>query len=270
MECKIRDLSVYYEIYGEGKPIIMIHGFQPDHRLIKGAMEPIFGKRDGYKRIYFDLPGMGRTKGADWTANSDMVLEIIIEFIDRIIPGQSFLLAGQSYGGYLSRGLICKMDDRIEGILMICPAVVMEAKRRNRPEHVVLKADYELMAGMTKEEAEEFGSMAVIQSKRNWERYRDEIMPGVILADNVFLEKLKNNYELSFDVDALKECFSKPALIITGRQDSSVGYSDAFKLLDIYPHASYAVLDMAGHNTHIEQEGLFCCLVNEWLDRINI
>lgn len=32
-----RDVELYYEIYGEGIPIIMIHGCRPDHRLMKGC-----------------------------------------------------------------------------------------------------------------------------------------------------------------------------------------------------------------------------------------
>jgi len=65
-------------------------------------MEPIFAKKTGYKRIYIDLPGMGKTKAADWIINSDVMLEIVMAFIQKVIPGERFLLVGQSYGGYLS------------------------------------------------------------------------------------------------------------------------------------------------------------------------
>ncbi len=41
----------------------MIHGMIPDHQVMKGCMESIFQKRNGWKRIYFDLLGMGKTKG---------------------------------------------------------------------------------------------------------------------------------------------------------------------------------------------------------------
>ncbi|CAM02087.1 hypothetical protein SACE_2808 [Saccharopolyspora erythraea NRRL 2338] len=35
-----------------------------------------------------------------------------------------------------------------------------------------------------------------------------------------------------------------------------------------YPRASFAVLDVAGHNLPIEQPELFGALVLEWLDRV--
>lgn len=41
-ECLIRTVKINYEVFGSGKPIIMIHGFSPDSRLMIGCMEPIF------------------------------------------------------------------------------------------------------------------------------------------------------------------------------------------------------------------------------------
>ena len=67
----------------------------------------------------------------------------------------------------------------------------------------------------------------------------------------------------------MNEKFNKPTLILLGRQDSSVGYKDAWSILDNYPRATFAVLDKAGHNLQIEQVEVFNSLVNEWLVRIS-
>lgn len=34
MECIVRDVPLFYESYGTGTPIILLHGFYSDHRLI--------------------------------------------------------------------------------------------------------------------------------------------------------------------------------------------------------------------------------------------
>lgn len=57
-------------------------------------------------------------------------------------------------------------------------------------------------------------------------------------------------------------------MILTGRQDSLVGYRDAWQLLENYPRGTFAVLDRAGHNVHNEQHQLFNALLGEWLDRV--
>ena len=116
---------------------------------------------------------------------------------------------------------------------------------------------------------EEFESVAVVQNRKAWERFHAEILPGLKAADSSFLARLQSGgYAFSFAVDPLLEPFTKPALFLMGRQDGIVGYRDAFRILEQYPRASYAVLDRAGHNLQIEQERLFAALVEEWAFRI--
>ena len=145
MECKMENITINYEVRGSGKPIIMIHGSHVDHRLMQGCMEPVFNNRDEYKRIYIDLPGMGKTKGENWIINSDIMLDIIINFIEKIIPNQNFLLVGESYGGYLSRGIVNKIANRVDGLLLLCPAIIADFEKRNIPAHIVLKRDDKLL-----------------------------------------------------------------------------------------------------------------------------
>jgi len=269
MECIVKNITINYEIFGEGKPIIMMHGYYPDHRLMTGCMEPVFRNRDNYKRIYIDLPGMGKSESAEWVTNSDIMLEIVIDFIEKIIPNEKFILVGESYGGYLSRGIICKMADRVDGVLLICPVIIADNKKRNAPDHVVLVKDNKLLSKLTPKDAEDFNSMAVVQNEKIYERYKEEIISGVKVADNRFLESLKvNGYEFSFDVDKVNKKFDKPALIMLGKQDSCVGYKDAWNILENFTRATFAILDRAGHNLQIEQEELFNSLINEWLFRV--
>lgn len=269
MECKIKNISINYEVIGEGKPIIMVHGYYPDHRLMMGCMEPIFEAREGYKRIYIDLPGMGKSECAEWINNSDIMLDIVIEFIKTIIPNETFLIVGQSYGGYLTRGIINKMADLVAGAALICPVIIADYKKRNVPEHIVIIKDDMLLNKMSSEEADDFNASAVVQSERIYKRYKAEVMSGVEIANSAFLQTLqKNGYAFSFDVDKLEKKFDKPVLIMLGKQDSCVGYKDALNIMENFPRGTFAVLDMAGHNLQIEQEKLFEALINEWLMRI--
>lgn len=65
------------------------------------------------------------------------------------------------------------------------------------------------------------------------------------------------------------DTYEGPTLIVAGRQDATVGYAGAWELVQRYPHATYAVLDRAGHALPHEQIGLFTALVAEWLDRVD-
>ena len=47
-----------------------------------------------------------------------------------------------------------------------------------------------------------------------------------------------------------------------------MGYRDLWRTVEEYPRATYAVLDLAGHNLQIEQPALFNSLIENWLERI--
>lgn len=270
MECTVKNLTIHYESIGQGQPVLMIHGYHVDYRLMSGCLEPVFAQVPGYRRIYIDLPGMGKTKSAPWILNSDVMLDIILAFIDEVIPGERFLLAGESYGGYLARGIIRRLAGRVAGLLLLCPAIEADFAKRTLPKHMVLIKDEALLARLTPSEVEEFTDINVVQTQEVWERFRDEILSGIRLADKPFLDWFrKNGYAFSFDVDQLERPYPYPALILLGRQDTSVGYRDAFSILENYPRATYAILDKAGHNLQIEQQELFRALTLEWLKRVS-
>lgn len=271
MYCRIKDLDVNYEIKGNGKPIIILHGYTVDHRLMTGCIEPILSESDEYKRIYIDLPGMGKTKSKNWIVNSDVMLEIIIKVIDKIIPNENFLLVGESYGGYLSLGIIYKMKERIDGLFLLCPAISESNKKnREKPKHIVLMKDDELILKLDKEDAEMFQSVQVVQTEETWRRYNNEILSGIKISDMDFLNNLdKNGIEFSFEESLINEKFNKPTLFLLGRQDSCVGYKEVWRSLENFERATFAVLDIAGHNLQIEQPEVFNALFSEWLKRVS-
>lgn len=270
MRCLIKNISINYEIIGDGIPVLMLHGYYVDHRMMVQCMEKIFKDNPNYKRIYMDLPGMGKSTINECVNSSDAMLDIVMEFINIVIKEENFLVVGESYGGYLSQGLIYKMRDRIDGALLICPVVVANNKKRKVPEHVVLSKDPNLHSYDYEKNIRQFKDMAVVESKRNYDRYKNEILSAVYAASHDFLKNLKSKeYEFSFDLYKDNKKFDKPSLVLLGKQDSCVGYKDFLNVYDNFTRATVSILDKSGHNLQIEQENLFNSLVKEWLERVN-
>jgi pimeloyl-ACP methyl ester carboxylesterase len=267
MECRLDRITVHYEVYGEGRPFLALHGWPLDHRAMVGAFEPIFAKRQGWKRIYPDLPGMGKTEGPEWLVSQDQVLDVLVEFIGRVIPSERFTLAGFSYGGLLAQGLVHRLADRMDGLLLLVPSMGPE-ETRDLPSHYVLHREPINFEEVAEENVTGFKNMAVVQTQEHLEAWKRDIIPGVKAADDEFLGRLRKNYVFSFDIAALSEPFTEPALFLHGRQDNVCGYRDAWKVLESYPRATYAVLDRAGHSLQMEQPMLFEALTGEWLDRV--
>lgn len=266
MECKLESITIHYEVMGEGMPIVMLHGLPADHHHMVSDMEPLFQQRIGWKRFYPDLPGMGKTSGTDWITTQDQMLDVALSFIDKVIPGQRFVVAGTSYGGYLARGIVYRKSPLMNGLLLMVPQIQADYEKATLPSHITLVEDTSIFSGVEPNIAKVIQGFAVVQSKQMLESMMANLFPAAEIADSKFLEKLENQF--SFDVDTLPEPFSAPTLILTGRQDSSCGYYDAWHILENYPRGTFVVLDRAGHGLGIEQENLFRTLASEWLDRV--
>jgi pimeloyl-ACP methyl ester carboxylesterase len=148
--------------------------------------------------------------------------------------------------------------------------MIPDRNDRTLPDRTVFVKDENLLAGIEPSERKLFERMLVLQDRRRWERFQQDILPGVKARDPDFNQWLiGHGYGFSFEVDSPEHPFEKPSLILAGRQDASVGFKDALDVIDHYPRGTFAVLDRAGHGLEVEQEAVFCCLVNEWLDRVD-
>ena len=101
MEHKLPKCTIHYEVFGEGRPILVLHGGYLDHRHMVDALEPLFEDRRGWKRIYIDIPGHGKSPVDPSVTTHEEVLELILAFMSEILPGQGYAVAGESRGGLL-------------------------------------------------------------------------------------------------------------------------------------------------------------------------
>lgn len=265
MECQVRDITMNYEEIGSGRPLLLLHGWACDNRHMINAFEPLFAERSGWRRIYPDLPGMGKTRAADWIIRQDQILELVIEFMDTIAPGKRFVVAGTSYGGYLARGVVHRRGDQLDGLLLTVPVVEQDAAKQHLPAFLTVHEDAAFLAALTTEE-QYMRDLFVVQSVEMLADFRQVLSAAFAIADQALGKRLQQT--LSFDVDTLPIPFPAPTLVLTGRQDNKCGYREAYRLLDNYPRATFAVLDRAGHVLEIEQRALFTAMVSEWLDRV--
>ena len=267
MECRLPRITVHYESFGAGRPLVVLPGWPDDWAVPADYLEPVFVKIPRWRRIYLDLPGRGRTRGEPWISTNDQVLDIVLEVIETIIPRERFVLAGHSAGGYLARGVLHRRMGMVDGLLQVVPVIDPDDEDVSEPATIV--ADEALIerieAEVGPETAARLAASMVVQSATVYERVKP-VLSRMGSHDADFLATLTER--LSFDVDRLPRPFTRPALFLLGRQDPVVGYRPALGLTDAYPRATVAVLDRAGHGLPWEQEGLLGALVREWLRRI--
>jgi pimeloyl-ACP methyl ester carboxylesterase len=257
-----------YETVGTGRPVLFLHGWGVDFRLWSHRIEAVEGPwKAGYRRIYVDLPGMGRSIGSKTLTNSDHVLAVMEEFVSRVIGVHRYLLAGESYGGYLARGLAVRQGSRIDGLFLLCPLFLPGWRRGKVAPRVVLERDEAFLATLTEAQRREFQFLSVVQTEPMWQAYVQDIHLERLVENEGFLEtQLSGGFSPDLEAATLK--FDRPVLVLLARQDSEVGFEQQYELYRDFPRASILVLDKAGHNLQIERPGLFAAAFLDFLERV--
>ena len=261
--------KIYYEIHGDGVPLIAVHGHGVDHNIMKGFIEKYIPKAN-YKRIYFDLPGFGKSNPTNHITNADEMYVTIKEFIREVIGNNKYLLIGLSYGGYLIRKLIKDVPENIMGVMFVCPYINKKAEENNEiPEHKMLYNEIVDKNILESDVYRNFSEVAVFSTKKALQDFNENIYPGLIGVNKEFSENYYHyGYNFYENVDEITEPFNEPTLFILGRQDPWVYYKDLKLIMKNYSRASICVIDEAGHTVQIEKPKLVEAFLLDWLERI--
>lgn len=266
----VQGIPVAYEARGEGVPVVIVHGWSDDRQYMIADLEPVFASEPGWRRVYLDLPGHGATPAPPWLSTQDQVLALVSGFVDAVVGPGPFAIVGSSYGGHVALGVVRTMPSRILGAALIVPDLPRPDGSRDLEERVVLMEDRSVFGDLAADEEWIPGAL-VVHERRMLEEIREHEMPAVRVADRAFLERLEAHYLPSGVAARPGPAVTGPSLIVTGRQDSVVGFRAAWELLDEFPRATYAVMDMAGHWLgRVERPAAFRALVADWLERLRV
>jgi pimeloyl-ACP methyl ester carboxylesterase len=259
---------MFHVTRGSGTPLLLVHGFCVDHRLLL-ALDGAFDAHGGWRRIYVDLPGMGRSVAGPEIDSTDAVAAAMVSFVQHELGDEPFAVLGNSYGAMIARHLVAQLREQVLGLALLAPLVDAEPDKRYLPARTVLVEDAVLLASLDPGDAREYADMAVIQSREGWAQFREHALPGLRSFQSEAIERLRARYALTAEPESASAPFTRPTLLITGRHDHIVGHLSAAALVERhYPYATTAVLDRAGHNVHLDQPVLTSALLVDWLSRM--
>lgn len=268
MHVNLENGSIHAVERGAGFSLLILHGGRLDHRHMLDALEPTFEPLTGWRRLYVNLPGCGKSKAAESVSSQDDVLGMLLSFVDTTLANQHFAVIGESRGSYHARGIVHKRPDSVDGMMLVGAGGITREAQERLPKHEILICDDDPTSGLTEEEMARYERL-VVQTPDILDRILRTKIPAASIADLELEARLQNSFEYTFNLDDHAHRFDKPCLIIAGRQDSIAGYWDTIDHLPQYPRATFAVLDRAGHSLAWEQPMLLSALTQEWLRRVS-
>lgn len=122
-------MNYWYEIHGEGIPVVLLHGFTGSTRTWNDF---ILNRPDGIQLITIDLPGHGKTTG-DTLKTMDECIDDLHTFFKKLNV-HSFYLLGYSMGGRTALRYAIQYPDEIKGLILesSSPGLLEEEARKAR------------------------------------------------------------------------------------------------------------------------------------------
>ena len=134
----IKGLNVHYKAFGEGRPMLILHGWPSSSQKWVAVAELL--AQQGFRVIVPDLPGFGQTPEPLHAWNTNDYIEWLREFCDTVEDlKKEFYLAGHSFGGGLAAKFAIKYNQRITRLFLISAATIRTRSSAKKFYHRLAK-----------------------------------------------------------------------------------------------------------------------------------
>jgi pimeloyl-ACP methyl ester carboxylesterase len=234
------DINIYYEIYGEGVPLVMITGLAGDSNW--WSREEIKAYSRYFKLIIFDNRGAGRTDKPKEEYSIDQFATDVLGLMDALKIEKAHIL-GTSMGGMIAQEIAINHPERVER-LVLCSTHCGGNKKINPSQKVL-----DMMTSSNQNLID--GIISLCFSKKIVEKYpiviskfRKKISKTQIPPKSYILQ-LKSVDR--FDAYSRLKQIIAPTLILHGKEDLLIPVSNADIIASQIPNANVKILKQEGH-----------------------
>jgi 3-oxoadipate enol-lactonase len=111
---KVNDISMYYEVHGQGEPLVLINGagasIETLYRLI-----PIYSR--DYRLVIFDNRGVGQTDKPDVTYTTQLMADDLAGLLDAIGIDLAHM-HGTSMGGMIAQEFALRYPNKLRSLIL--------------------------------------------------------------------------------------------------------------------------------------------------------
>ena len=251
--------SLYYEIHGDGMPLLLVHGFPLSGELWRPLVSQL--ARD-YRLIVPDLRGHGRSQ-ASATVTMAEFADDLVALLEAIGESRSVVLVGMSMGGYVSFEFYRRYRERVRALVLTntkaeADGAEAAAARRTAAERTRREGSGVVAESMM---PRLFGPRAPEALQAQWREIMVATPPEGVAAA---LEALAARP----DSIATLESATCPVLIVAGEHDEITPPDDARRMQQAAPGSRLEVLPGAGHMSVVECPERFVEILNPFLEAL--
>ena len=262
---KIGDVNMYYEVHGEGEPLVLITGLSSDHKTWLPFL-PAF--TNNYRVLIMDNRGIGQTEYPDVQFSVDDMADDTAGLMDELGIENAHVI-GHSLGGRIAQKLVLKYPEKVKS-LILCATSASQPKRSKLMLNTLAN---EVNNGMS------IGAllkiMMAISFTENSFQSIDMISEGIeSRAKNLGRDYAKNfarQVQASADYDTRDEIsqIKVPTLVLAADNDFIFPLKFVKELADGIPGANLTIIKGTGHSLLLEKPEEFIKLTLGFLSQIS-
>jgi proline iminopeptidase len=265
---------IWYEVRGDaaGRPLVMVNGgpgFDHTYVLCSDAWDTIARSR---RVVFYDQRGNARSgalKAGQTCTLADQIADL--EALRAKLGAEKIDLLGHSWGGYLVMAYAARHPERIAHLLIVDSASPKWTDtdfifKYVFPEGIERQGSLDFYDGLgdsvaAKESLNEYMRMLFVSEAK-----RDDFMSRA----STYRYTRSVNEALNADLGKLDmwpalASLQMPTLVATGRYDSNVAPSTAWKIHKAIANSQWVVFEKSGHLPYFEEPEKFVTVVNDFL-----
>lgn len=250
MQIKINNCNIYYEVLGEGNPVILLHGWLATLE----TMRPIANNLSQNFKVYLvDVIGFGKSELPEHPLNTNDFGNFLKEFVDKL-EIKNPILIGHSNGGRIIINAVGRGIVSAKKVVLIDSAGI-------KPKRSLF---YYLKVGFYKSGKFFLG---LLPNTKSIKKFKEKLRSNVGSEDykssaNVLKETMK--IIVNEDQSYLLPKISVPTLLFWGSLDTATPISDAKKMEKLIPDCGLIEYAGSTHFSYLENINNVNSVLNEF------
>ncbi|HAU1322229.1 TPA: alpha/beta hydrolase [Legionella pneumophila] len=248
---EINGVDIYYELHGQGKPLVLIAGYCCDHTFWSAMLHELTEK---FQVLIFDNRGIGQTRDNGEPFTLEAQADDIMVFLEQLGFRNPFIL-GQSMGGAIAQLIAKKHGEKIAKLIILNSVAKFNTRANQAMESLLnlrkenISFDLLIEAGIPW-----FFSSEYLAEPKNISIFKES------LKNNPYPQSLQDQERQfrtipSFDSRGWLHEIKVPTLVIAAEEDILTLPAESQQLAEGIPDAQLITI-LGGHSSPLEQPSI--------------
>jgi pimeloyl-ACP methyl ester carboxylesterase len=238
----VGDVELYYEEYGQGPPVVLIHGLAGDCSAWQAQIDRL---QRNFRVIAFDNRGAGRSSAPDYPYTTRHFADDTVGLLDAVGVTEPAHVIGRSMGGAIAQEVALGHPHRVRSMI-----ITASFGKLDRYGHQILESIDEVV------KAQGYGPAAKIQSLFffppayfNEHQEQMETFEAALADTNRPIHGYTNSTHACLTHDALDRLpqVQCPTLVLAGGQDVLCAVGASRQIADRVPGCELRIYEEASH-----------------------